>query len=42
MNNFITDKNAERPASKKQLWALYCLWYPAIILLRVKKHWQFA
>lgn len=25
MNNFITDKNAERPASKKQLWALYCL-----------------
>ena len=25
MNNFITEKNAERPASKKQLWALYCL-----------------
>lgn len=24
-NNFITEKNAERPASKKQLWALYCL-----------------
>ena len=25
MSNFITNKNAERPASKKQLWALYCL-----------------
>ena len=25
MANFITNKNAERPASKKQLWALYCL-----------------
>ena len=25
MNNFITERNAERPASKKQLWALYCL-----------------
>ena len=25
MNNFSTEKNAERPASKKQLWALYCL-----------------
>ena len=25
MNNYITEKNAERPASKKQLWALYCL-----------------
>lgn len=25
MNNFITEKNAEHPASKKQLWALYCL-----------------
>ena len=22
---YITEKNAERPASKKQLWALYCL-----------------
>jgi len=25
MNNYITEQNAERPATKKQLWALYCL-----------------
>lgn len=25
MSSYITEKNAERPASKKQLWALYCL-----------------
>ena len=25
MNNYITEKNAEKLASKKQLWALYCL-----------------
>lgn len=25
MNNYITERNAERPATKKQLWALYCL-----------------
>lgn len=23
--NYITERNAERPATKKQLWALYCL-----------------
>lgn len=23
--NYITEKNAERPATKKQLWALYCI-----------------
>ena len=25
MSTYITENNAERPASKKQLWALYCL-----------------
>lgn len=25
MNNYITESNAERPATKKQLWAIFCL-----------------
>ena len=23
--NYITENNAERPATRKQLWAIYCL-----------------
>jgi hypothetical protein len=25
MNNFITEKNAEKLATERQLWALYCI-----------------